>query len=147
MSYLECLPSIDENEKNKNTKRMIFDMQQRLSNPTLTERYGHIVTERDWYIGGARNMTFCSSDTWTTLLLDLDILVAQKTLEAAMSWSLFDNMNVRMTRLIANNWQHRINRHKIWWIEKILRIFHSHFCYYTCQSYTIENGNWKQIFK
>lgn len=52
-------------------------------------RLARIETERNWNIGGARNLAFYLVDTPKTLLLDLDILVPREAMEEAVSWPLF----------------------------------------------------------
>ena len=69
-------------------------------------RLATIVTERNWNIGGARNLAFYLSDTPTTLLLDLDILVPTKVIRQAVTWPLMDTTT-------GKQFAHRFNRRRM----------------------------------
>jgi hypothetical protein len=68
-------------------------------------RLARIETERNWNIGGARNLAFYLVDTPKTLLLDLDILAPREAMEAAVSWPLIDHEQGGRRQLA-----HRFNR-------------------------------------
>lgn len=78
-----------------------------------------ITTERDWNIGGARNLAFYLVQTPRTLLLDLDILVPNITMEAALSWPMYGSQRLQLLEGVPDDgkehWQefaHRFNRKK-----------------------------------
>jgi hypothetical protein len=73
----------------------------RLDNADLRLRLAHITTDKAWNIGGARNLAFYLADTPEVLLLDLDMLIPQETMEAALKWT-----TKNQTHIIA----HRFNR-------------------------------------
>jgi len=68
-------------------------------------RLARITTEKDWNIGGARNLALDLVDTPRTLLLDLDIIVPWDATKAALSWPLFDSDS-------GNQLAHRFNRRR-----------------------------------
>jgi hypothetical protein len=68
-------------------------------------RLARITTEKDWNIGGARNLAFHLTDTPKTLLLDLDVFVPWPAMEAALSWPLVDPTN-------GTQLAHRFNRRR-----------------------------------
>lgn len=68
-------------------------------------RLARITTERDWNIGGARNLAFYLVDTFRTLLLDLDIIIPWKAMQESLSWPLYDSIN-------GTQLAHRFNRRR-----------------------------------
>jgi hypothetical protein len=71
-------------------------------NSLLDIRLARITTQKEWNIGGARNLAFSLADTPTVLMLDLDTLVPLRTLQAALTWE---------THTEASNYlAHRFNR-------------------------------------
>jgi hypothetical protein len=65
-------------------------------------RIARIITDKDWNIGGARNLAFFLADTQRALLLDLDTVVPLETMKAALSWKTQDYRGLVMA--------HRFNR-------------------------------------
>jgi hypothetical protein len=75
-------------------------------------RLARIETERNWNIGGARNLAFYLVDTPRTFLLDLDILAPSAAMEAAVSWPLMGTTTEQgggRRRQLA----HRFNRRRL----------------------------------
>ena len=64
-------------------------------------RIARIVTEKEWNIGGARNLAFYLADTSRVLLLDLDILIPEPSMREALSWE---------TNNSTHAFVHRFNR-------------------------------------
>lgn len=64
-------------------------------------RLARITTDKQWNIGGARNLAFYLADTKTALLLDLDVMVPMETMKTAMTWKTRNE-----THILA----HRFNR-------------------------------------
>jgi hypothetical protein len=75
----------------------------RLDNPDLRLQLAHVTTDKAWNIGGARNLAFYLADTPEALLLDLDMLVPQETMEAALKWTTKNE-----THTIAHRFNRRI---------------------------------------
>ena len=78
---------------------------------TFRIRLARIVTERDWNIGGARNLAFYLIDTPKALLLDLDVLVPRAAMEAAVSWPLWGDDRTQ-PQPQSQQLAHRFNRRR-----------------------------------
>lgn len=97
-------------------------------------RLATIVTDRNWNIGGARNLAFYLSDTPMTLLLDLDILVPTTVIQEAITWPLVDTKTGKQLA-------HRFNRRRIDGSVKI----HPAICVIGTNAYW-ENGGCDEDF-
>lgn len=97
-------------------------------------RLATVVTERNWNIGGARNLAFYLSDTPKTLLLDLDILIRPKVIQEALTWPLLD-------KATGKQLAHRFNRHRPDGSERV----HPAICVIGTDAYW-ENGGCDEDF-
>lgn len=97
-------------------------------------RLATIVTERNWNIGGARNLAFYLSDTPMTVLLDLDILVPPPVIRTALTWPLVDPKT-------GQQFAHRFNRRRLDGSERV----HPAICVIGTKAYW-ENGGCDEDF-